>query len=133
MIRTLLLLVALCLMLPATALAIAVEKRLDDPQQEARAVALFKEMRCVVCTSESLYDSKVPLARDVRRVIRTQIEAGKSDAAIRAYLVDRYGEEILFSPPVNSRTLALWLLPLLGVVFGGAVLFFLFRTTKSAR
>lgn len=93
---------------------------LPNAAQEARARALFKELRCVVCQSESLDDSEADLAKDMRRLVRTQVAAGQTDDQIRAYLTGRYGEFVLLEPPARPSTWALWFGPfaLLLVVFG---------------
>lgn len=94
-------------------------ERLPDPAQEARARALFEEIRCVVCQNESIDDSEADLAADMRRVVRAQVAAGRSDAEVRAYLVDRYGEFVLLKPPFSAANLALWLTPALLLAVGG--------------
>ena len=95
---------------------------LADPAQEARARALQKELRCLVCQGESLDESNAPLADDLRRLIRERLAAGDSDEAVKRYLVDRYGTFILMKPPVENDTYLLWLTPLLLILGGGAVL-----------
>src|SRR6185312_5721824 len=74
---------------------------LADPAQEARALALQTQFRCLVCQGESLDESNAPLAADLRRLIREHIARGETDAQIRQYLVSRYGEFILMKPPVE--------------------------------
>ncbi len=87
-------------------------ERLSDPKLEARAVALQKQFRCLVCQGESLDESNADLARDLRRVIRAQIAAGSSDGEITHYLVSRYGDFILMKPPFRAETYVLWFGPL---------------------
>ncbi|MFZ5730445.1 MAG: cytochrome c-type biogenesis protein, partial [Pseudomonadota bacterium] len=70
-------------------------ERLPDPAQEARARELFKEVRCLVCQNESIDDSNAELAADLRRIVREEVAAGRSDAEIRDFLTDRYGEYVL--------------------------------------
>ena len=96
---------------------------LPDAAQEARARALFKELRCVVCQSESLDDSEADLARDMRRLVRTQIAAGRSDAEVKSYLTGRYGDFVLLQPPVRPSTWTLWFGPfvLLTLVLAGVI------------
>lgn len=84
---------------------------LPDARQEARARALFKELRCVVCQSESLDDSEADLARDMRKLVRTQISEGRSDHEVKSYLTARYGDFVLLSPPSRPSTWALWFGP----------------------
>lgn len=94
---------------------------LRDPAQEARARALQKELRCLVCQGESIDESGAPLAADLRRLIREHIARGETDAEIERYLVARYGEFILMKPPFETDTYALWLAPLAVLLFAGAV------------
>jgi cytochrome c-type biogenesis protein CcmH len=95
--------------------------RLADPKLEARAVALQKELRCVVCQGESLDESAAPLAADLRRLIRARLEKGEPDAQIENYLVARYGDFILMTPPLAPETYLLWFGPLIAVTIGGVV------------
>lgn len=104
----------------------AASGRLPDPEAEARARALFAEVRCVVCQNESIASSQADIAADLRTVVREQVAAGRSDAEIRAYLVERYGEFVLFRPAFTLGNLALWLTPF-AVVIGGAAVFLLNR------
>ncbi|HZC17099.1 MAG TPA: cytochrome c-type biogenesis protein [Caulobacteraceae bacterium] len=95
--------------------------QLKNPDQEARARTLFREVRCVVCQSESIDESDADLARDLRQVVRQRVAAGASDADIKAYLVSRYGEFILLRPRFSPGNAALWLTPFLVVVLGAGV------------
>jgi cytochrome c-type biogenesis protein CcmH len=115
------LLVALLLFATATvAWAVDGPDRLSNPSLEARAVALQRELRCVVCQGQSLDESNAPLAADLRRLIRARIAAGDSDAQIENYLVARYGDFILMKPPLEVDTYALWFGPLIVLLAGGA-------------
>jgi cytochrome c-type biogenesis protein CcmH len=102
------------------AFAISGPDKLADPRLEARAVAIQKSMRCVVCQSQSLDESDAPLAADLRRLIRARIAAGDSDAQVDQYLVARYGDFILMKPPLKPQTYALWFAPLGVLLLGGA-------------
>jgi cytochrome c-type biogenesis protein CcmH len=113
------LLLALMLVLAAPAWADTGPEKLSDPTQEGRAVALQKQMRCLVCQGESLDESAAPLAGDLRRLIRARIQAGDSDAQVEAYLVARYGDFILMKPPLKPETYALWFGPLGVLLLGG--------------
>jgi cytochrome c-type biogenesis protein CcmH len=93
--------------------------RLANPAQEARARHLFQQLRCVVCQNESIDDSQAQLADDLRRIVRTQISAGRSDQQVRDFLVQRYGEFILLKPTMSLGNAALWLTPFLLIVLGG--------------
>jgi cytochrome c-type biogenesis protein CcmH len=93
-----------------TAMAPAV---LGDPAQEARAQSLDQEIRCVQCENEPIAQSTADIAADMRRLVRERIAAGDSDAEIRAFFRQRYGDFVLFRPPFDGRTWALWAAPLL--------------------
>ncbi len=93
-------------------------ERLADPAQEARARALFAEVRCMVCQNESIDDSQAELAGDLRRLVRDQIKAGKSDDQVRSHLTDRYGEFVLLKPALSWGNGALWGAPFLAVGLG---------------
>src|SRR3569833_1398253 len=86
-------------------------ERMKDPAQEARAEHLFTQLRCLVCQNESIDDSEADLARDLRQIVRQQVAAGRSDAQIRSFLVDRYGEFILLKPKFSIGNALLWLAP----------------------
>ncbi len=109
----------------APALAIGVGEALDDPVLEARARAMGKELRCLVCQNQSIDDSDADLARDLRRLVRERLVAGENEAQIKAYLVSRYGDFILLKPPFKAKTYALWLGPavILLLAGGGAALY----------
>ena len=96
-------------------------ERLPDPSQEARARALFAEIRCVVCQNESIDASEAELARDLRGVVREQVAAGRSDHEIKAFLVRRYGEFVLLRPRFSWGNAALWLTPFLVAAAGLAI------------
>ncbi len=97
-------------------------ERLPDPAQEARAREIFQEVRCLVCQNESINDSDAELARDLRRVVREQVAAGRDDAQVKAFLTDRYGEYVLLKPAFSLGNAALWLGPFLAVLAGLAFL-----------
>jgi cytochrome c-type biogenesis protein CcmH len=99
------------LFLSSAAFAARAPETLPNPAQEARAQALQKQFRCLVCQGESIDESGAPLAADLRRLIREHIVQGESDAEIKTYLVARYGDFILMNPPVQPDTYALWAAP----------------------
>lgn len=84
----------------------------EDPVVEQRLIVIAEELRCLVCQNESLAGSRAELAMDLRREVRTLIKSGKSDAEIKKFLVDRYGDFILYNPPVKPTTWLLWFGPL---------------------
>ena len=119
------------LLFAAMAHAAPVPDSLSDPALEARARSLQKELRCLVCQGESLDESNAPLAVDLRRLIRAHIKAGDSDAAIKTFLVARYGDFILMRPPFEVYTYALWLTPLVVLMLGtGIATWVVARATK---
>jgi cytochrome c-type biogenesis protein CcmH len=96
--------------------------RLPNPAQEARARHMFQQLRCVVCQNESIDDSQVEIAGDIRKIVRAQIAAGRTDAEVKGFLVQRYGQFILLTPPFNPGNLALWLTPFAVILLGGGYL-----------
>ena len=91
----------------------------EDRAMQARYAHLIRELRCVQCRGQSIADSNVGLAADLRRQVRELMAAGKTDREILLYMTDRYGEYILYNPPVNSSTWLLWAAPVLFVLIGG--------------
>ena len=90
----------------------------DDPVIEQRLISISEEMRCLVCQNESLAGSRSELANDLRREIRTLIQEGKSDDQIRSFMVERYGDFVLYRPPVKPITWLLWIGPFVILVIG---------------
>ena len=95
---------------------------LANPVLEARAKALQKELRCLVCQGQSIDESNAPLAADLRRLIRQQMQAGQTDQQIKDFLVARYGAFVLMKPPVRQDTFFLWFGPMLLVLAGAGVI-----------
>ena len=91
-------------------------------QMQNRFEKLTFELRCAVCQNQSLADSDAPLAQDLRREIHSMMLDGMSDAQIKQFMVDRYGDFVLYRPPVQANTWLLWLGPLLMLIIGGLVL-----------
>jgi cytochrome c-type biogenesis protein CcmH len=102
-------LVIIALLISAPALSVQPEEMLADPVLEARARAISKEVRCLVCRNESIDDSNAGLARDLRLLVRERLTAGDSDAEVLNYLVERYGEFVLLKPRFSIANAALWL------------------------
>ena len=96
--------------------------QLPDPAQEAKAHALMLTLRCLKCQSQSIADSDAPMAGDMRSLVRERIAAGEDPEAIRAWLVERYGDYVSYAPRVTSLTWPLFVLPLLLVLAAGLVL-----------
>jgi cytochrome c-type biogenesis protein CcmH len=104
---------------------------LADPVLEARAKAMQRELRCVVCQGQSIDESNAPLAADMRRLIREQIQDGKSDDEIKDFLVARYGTFVLMNPPVSGDTYVLWFGPVVLVLIGaGAIAMTIMRARR---
>lgn len=107
-------------------------ERLPDPAREERARTLFRQVRCLVCQNESIDDSDSELAGDLRRVVREQVAAGRSDAQVKAFLTDRYGPYVLLKPAFDAANAALWLTPILAVLAGLGLLIARWRRRESA-
>ena len=86
---------------------------LDDPILEERARELAKEIRCLVCQNQSVFDSDADLAKDLRVLVRERVGAGDSDLSVKQFLVERYGDFILLKPPIKPQTYLLWFGPLI--------------------
>ncbi len=121
--KKLVILIFLLTQLFASAYAGQAKPLADDPALEARLKAMSQELRCLVCQNSTLADSDAPLAEDLRKEIRTQMRAGKTDQEIVDYLVARYGDFVRYRPPVNSNTVLLWFGPFLLLLIGGFVLY----------
>lgn len=87
--------------------------QLENPAQEARALKLMQNLRCIQCQSQSIHDSDAPIAEAMRSEVRARIAAGQSDAEIEGWLIGRYGDWVSFAPPARGTGLMLWLAPLL--------------------
>jgi cytochrome c-type biogenesis protein CcmH len=125
-----------CLLLLALAMATGFAKDAaplaEDPAVEARLIAISEEMRCLVCQNESLAGSRSDLANDLRRELRTLIKAGKTDQQIREFMVERYGDFVLYRPPVKPTTWLLWAGPFLLMITGVVVLLVYLRRRNRA-
>lgn len=106
----------------------------EDEAIERRLNALAEELRCLVCQNESIAGSRADLAQDLRRQIREQIRAGRTDDEILAYMTDRYGDFIRYRPPLKGSTVALWTGPfvLLALAAGGLAWYVRGRRTRVA-
>lgn len=117
MIRALLLAVLLTAGLVPAAHAVQPDEVLADPALEARAREISKDLRCLVCQNQSIDDSNADLARDLRVIVRERLVAGDTNDAVKEYVVARYGDYVLLTPPFNTATLLLWAGPGLILVF----------------
>jgi cytochrome c-type biogenesis protein CcmH len=123
--------IAASLAAPQAALSVQPDEILSDPNLEARARALSRELRCMVCQNQSIDDSDAPLARDLRLLVRERIVAGDSDDKVIAFLTARYGEFVLLKPRFAWNTALLWLAPG-ALVIGGIVGIALTMRRRSA-
>lgn len=97
-------------------------RQLDDPALEAKARALMETLRCLKCQSQSIADSDAPMAGDMRHQVRMRIAAGEDPEAIRAWLVERYGDYVSYEPKISETTWPLFAIPILLVLIAGAIL-----------
>ncbi|MEM6638854.1 MAG: cytochrome c-type biogenesis protein [Pseudomonadota bacterium] len=105
---------------------------LDDPGLRARYEVLIEELRCLVCQNQTIADSNAELAVDLRTQVRKMLVAGRSDDDIRDYMTDRYGDFVLYRPPLKRRTVALWFAPLVGFGLGALALWRVVRRSQRA-
>jgi cytochrome c-type biogenesis protein CcmH len=111
-------LVALLVVLAIPALAIDTERAFDDPALQARYETIGRELRCLVCQNQTIADSNATLAQDLRREVREMIAAGKTDDEIRTFMVDRYGDFVLYKPRMTPINYLLWAAPVLLLLLG---------------
>jgi cytochrome c-type biogenesis protein CcmH len=130
--RYALLLVAL--FLACQAFAIDTGRAFDDPAEQERYERLIQDLRCLVCQNQSIADSNATLASDLRREVRDLMEAGQSDEQIRSFMTERYGDFVLYRPPVRPRTWLLWSAPALLLLGGiGIAVLVITRRARAAR
>lgn len=123
---------ALLALVAGTAVAVDSGQRFTDAAEQARYERLIRDLRCLVCRSESIADSNAPLAEDLRREVEELMRAGRSDAEIQAFMTDRYGDFVLMRPPVAPRTWLLWAAPALFLAGGLAVVLVIVRRRSAA-
>lgn len=116
----------------APAWSVAVDTPLEDPVLEARARAIHKQLRCLVCQNQSIEDSNASLARDLRILVRERIAAGDSDEEAIQFIVDRYGDWVLLQPPVKGQTVLLWLGPALFLILAVALIVVSYRRRRGS-
>jgi cytochrome c-type biogenesis protein CcmH len=110
--------IGLLLSIGTVAFAIDPSERLDDPDQQSLYETITAEVRCLVCQNQPIADSTAPLAADLRREIRRMVEAGQGESEIKDFLVERYGDFILYKPRFESWTALLWIAPAIFLVIG---------------
>ena len=121
------LLVALSLVIASPAFAVQPDEILDDPELEARARDISKDLRCLVCRNENIDDSHASLARDLRLLVRERLVAGDTDDQVYDYVVDRYGEFVLLNPRIGGSNLIIWLSGPVLLIIGGALAYSFIR------
>ncbi|GAB4398913.1 MAG: cytochrome c-type biogenesis protein CcmH [Rhodoferax sp.] len=126
------LLTSLCVLVFSAAWGAEAPDLAEDPVVENRLIQIAEELRCLVCQNESLAGSRADLANDLRREVRTLIKSGKTDDEIKRYLVDRYGDFVLYRPPVKPSTWLLWFGPALLLLAAIATLVRLVRRSQAA-
>lgn len=104
----------------------------DSAEKQQQFSRLTAELRCLVCQNENLDASNAKLANDLRRDVYNMVHAGKTDAEIKQYMVDRYGNFILFNPPFRVSTAVLWIMPFVILILGFLILFVSRRRMQSA-
>ncbi|MDA0782780.1 MAG: cytochrome c-type biogenesis protein CcmH [Rickettsiales bacterium] len=115
------------LLIPFSTLALTAEERLADPEKERQAHRIFKKVRCVVCSGESINDSKADIAKSLRVLIREKLSQGLDEKQILNDITHSYGDSVLMKPPVNKQNFILWLAPLIILLIGAVLLVVFFR------
>lgn len=117
------LIIALTLLFAAPAYAVGVDSVvLEDPLKEAEAQEIMGQLRCLVCQNQSIVDSDAPLAADLRQIVRERVALGDDGTAVKGFLVERYGDWVLLSPPVKKSTYLLWFAPVAVLLFAVCVI-----------
>jgi cytochrome c-type biogenesis protein CcmH len=116
-----------CIAAVPTVPAVDANGQLQDHALQTRFERITKELRCLVCQNESIADSNVELASDLRRQVREMLLAGQSDDSIFDFMTDRYGEFVRFSPPLEPKTLVIWGAPFVMLLFGAVVVYRIVR------
>lgn len=130
---TRLFLILLLALIPVAGGAVQPDEMLDDPELEARAREISKDLRCLVCRNESIDESNADLARDLRLLVRERLAAGETDEQVRVYIRDRYGEYVFLKPSARGANLVLWLAgPFLLAVGAGIGATYVRRRSRKA-
>ena len=106
-------------------------RQLSDPKQQESYETLTKELRCLVCQNQTIADSNAELASDLRRQVYEMLQQGKSEQDIIRYMTDRYGEFVLYKPPFEGKTSLLWIAPVVFLVMGLMMVFFVIRRKRA--
>jgi cytochrome c-type biogenesis protein CcmH len=126
------LVIALMLVLAVPAIAIDADGPMPTPELQERYDRLTAELRCLVCQNQTVADSNADLAKDLRSKTREMLLAGKTDAEILAFMTERYGDFVLYRPPVATRTVILWAAPVLLLLIGAIPAFLFIRRRSQA-
>jgi cytochrome c-type biogenesis protein CcmH len=127
-------LMIVALLLACQTMAIDAGRAFDDPAEQERYERLIQDLRCLVCQNQSIADSNATLASDLRREVRDLMKAGQSDEQIRHFMTERYGDFVLYRPPVRPRTWLLWSAPALLLLGGiGIAVLVISRRARAAR
>ncbi len=108
-------------------------RQFDDPQQEQQYQELINELRCLVCQNQTIADSNADLAKDLRRQVYEMLQQGKSQQEIVDFMTRRYGDFVLYNPPLKAKTMILWLGPAVFIVIGLLVLWIISRRKLSQK
>ena len=131
-IRILALIIAAGLLAGPGALALDPDEMFDDPKLEERAREIGRQLRCMVCQNQSIFDSNAGLAKDLRVLVRERMTAGDTDKEVVDYVAARYGSYVRLNPPVNPHTYVLWIAPVLILLTGAAMVAFYLRGRNSS-
>ena len=128
-----LLMILALLLLPTGVLAIDADEMFADPAQEERAREIGKQLRCLKCRNQSIFDSNASIAKDLRIVVRDRMRAGDSDAEVLDYIYERYGDYVLLRPRVSGETAVLWAAPLALLALSGLAMAIYLRGRSRAK
>ena len=128
-----LLMILALLLMPTGVLAIDADEMFADPAQEERAREIGKQLRCLKCRNQSIFDSNASIAKDLRIVVRDRMRAGDSDAEVLDYIYERYGDYVLLNPRVSGQTAVLWAAPLALLALSGLGMAFYLRGRNRAK
>lgn len=120
-------------LLSGPALAVDGDEMFADPVREARARDVGRQLRCLVCQNQSIFDSNSGLAKDLRVLVRTRMNEGDSDAEILSYIADRYGDYVLLQPRFSIGNAFLWAAPILALLFGLAAMALYLKSRSTGR
>ncbi len=129
----LLVMFATLVMLSAPAAAVDGDEMFADPAKEARAREVGRQLRCLVCQNQSIFDSNSGLAKDLRVLVRTRMDEGDTDGQILSYIADRYGDYVLLQPRFSAKNAVLWSAPVVALLLGLAMMALYLRSRGTQR